>query len=129
MIAPLIPAFALAAAMLAQQQPPAAPPAPSFRIAGIVVDQRSGTPLGKTRVMLAPTTARTEQRTYITAADGHFAFDNLPSGKYSLAADRRGYPGQAFDFHENYASAIVTGNGLDSEHLVFQLKPAGSIRG
>lgn len=46
-----------------------------------------------------------------------------------MVGERRGYPVQGFDFHENYATAIVTGDGLDSEHIVFRLKPAGSIRG
>src|SRR5207248_2995772 len=55
--------------------------------------------------------------------------DKLQAGKYSILAERHGYPSQGYDSHEQYGTAIVTGAGQDTEHLIFRLKPAASIIG
>ena len=117
------------AAALAQTQEPSTPSTSSYRIAGTIVDAISGAPLGKTRVLLAPTEDRTRIRTFITAPDGKFVFEDLSPAKYSLMAERHGFPTQIFDMHENYGTAIVAGEGQDTEHLAFRLKPAASIEG
>lgn len=108
-----------------------AQPARSYRIAGTVVDIRTGKPLGKTRVVLI--TSGTDQKPVasdIISASGRFSFDGIPAGKYMLNGQRVGYPGQGFEQHEIYVTGIVVAApGQDSEHLVFKLKPAASISG
>jgi hypothetical protein len=65
----------------------------------------------------------------ITGGDGRFAFAGLSRGKYSLMAAAHGFMLQYFERHGNYATAIVAGPDLDSEHLVFRLQPDASVEG
>ena len=105
------------------------PAAVSFRISGFVLDSTSGQPVAGAQVVIAPVVERGSIKRALSAADGAFTFDGLSKGKYSLGAEHRGYPGQGYDQHEGYATAIAVGPGLDSEHIVFRLRPAGGIRG
>jgi hypothetical protein len=65
----------------------------------------------------------------ITSADGRYLFQGLTAGKYSLEGQRKGYIRAAYDSHDQYSTAIVTGADFDTEHLVLRLAPAGSISG
>jgi hypothetical protein len=101
-----------------------------YRIAGALTDSVSGKPVdGATMELSTTTAARQIVQTTKTNADGQFALDPMPAGKYSLVAMRRGYPSEAFDEHEEFSSAIVTGEGQDTEHIPFLLDPGGVIRG
>ena len=53
----------------------------------------------------------------------------LTAGKYTLEASRRGYITAAYDEHEGFSTAIVTGEGLTSDGLMFRLSPRAVIRG
>jgi hypothetical protein len=61
--------------------------------------------------------------------DGTFAFPRLAAGKYSLQGAKRGYPIHGYEQHDSYWSAIVTGAGIDTEHLVLRLVPDAYISG
>jgi len=111
----------------AQKMPTA--PASGFRIAGTVVDRLAAQPLANTTVVLAPINERRDEITFRTGPDGRFLFSNLPPGKYSLGAKRRGYTLQGFEQHEFFSTATAVGPDIDSEHLVFRLRPDSSIRG
>ena len=100
-----------------------------FRIAGTVVSKIDGHPLDHAAVALADVKNRKNVYAMITAEDGRFHFEGLAIGKYSLSGQRKGYINAAYDSHEQYTTAIVTGAGLDSEHLVLRLAPAGLIAG
>ncbi len=65
----------------------------------------------------------------MTGNDGAFEFNGLAPGKYSLEAARRGFITSAFEAHENFSTAIVTGGEPDSEHLVFRLTPQAVLTG
>ena len=66
----------------------------------------------------------------LTQKDGHFAFERLAPGKYQLYGERFGYARQGFDEHPGgYLSAIVIGDGIDSENLTFRLQPGATISG
>jgi hypothetical protein len=104
-----------------------------YRIAGVVVNSLTGQPVTAASVAIARTTPQGTNRevsqAVTTGADGRFAFEGLPGGKYSLMAAARGFLLQFFEHHDAYATAIAVGPDLDSEHLVFRLEPDASIEG
>jgi Carboxypeptidase regulatory-like domain len=125
----------LAAGLSAQSDQAAhAPPVPQGnRIAGVVVNWTTGQPMAGASVAIAAvTTQGTEReisRSVITGSDGRFAFAGLGRGKYSLMAAAHGFMLQGFGRHSMYATAIVVGPDMDSEHLTFRLQPDASIEG
>jgi hypothetical protein len=101
----------------------------AYRIAGKVVSSTTGTPLGRAKVTIADVQNRERTASVITGDDGLFAFANLPAGKYSLTAGRRGFVESSYMQHANYSTAIATGAEADSEHLVFRLTPQAVMTG
>ena len=99
------------------------------RIAGIIVSRIDGHPLARARVSLQSTKDRQNVQSVITEDDGKFAFSGLAPGKYALEGAKRGYIEAGYDQHEGYSTAIVTGAGLDTEHLILKLAPDGVIAG
>jgi hypothetical protein len=122
-------ALCLAATSSAQTSPTAPAPSDSYRIFGVVVDMLSNQPIAGARVMISPVAERGSVRTAKTSSNGSFLFDRLSRGKYSLGAESHGYPIQGYDQHEAYATAIAVGPNLDSEHIIFRLRPGGAIHG
>src|SRR4051812_10842919 len=100
-----------------------------FRIGGTVVSKSDGHPLDRAAVSVADVNNRKNPQVVITTEDGKFVFQGLAAGKYSLTGARKGYISGAYDSHEQYSTAIVTGAGLDTEHLMLRLTPAGFIAG
>jgi protocatechuate 3,4-dioxygenase beta subunit len=119
--------------------PPASPPAPAtpppLRIAGRVIDAITGQPLARASVTIDPSNSPNTPnppdsgRVGTTDEQGSFAFDGVSAGKYVLSASHRGYIAQAYQQHENFMTAIVVGPGLESENLIFGLRPGASISG
>ncbi len=103
--------------------------AQTCRVAGIVVNDANGAPLGRTRVSLAEVQDRRKAESVITEADGRFEFRNVPAGKFSLEGARRDFMITTYQWHEGFSTAIVTGAGLGTENLVLRLIPLGSIAG
>ena len=101
----------------------------NFRIAGTVVDARSGAPVTTAEVMIAGTNGRGMQRGAATDARGRFGFDHVVPGKYILSARAKGYPQQTLQQHENFSTAVAVGMDLDSENIVFRLVPSASLEG
>jgi len=122
-------ALALLWALTAWSQGAAPPAASGFRIAGRVVNSATGEPVAR-----ASLAAHSEEDSRIVAAavsdaDGQFSIDNLPAGRYPLTASRRGFRTAFYDEHEEFNSAIVTGEGQETEHLEFALVPAAVLHG
>ncbi|HEY5175101.1 MAG TPA: carboxypeptidase-like regulatory domain-containing protein [Terriglobales bacterium] len=115
------------------QQPVHAPSVqPGYRIAGVLVNWVTGQPVAGASVAIAPTAQGSDReifRSVTTGSDGRFSFAGLSRGKYSLMAAAHGFMLQGFERHGNYATAIVAGPDLDSEHLVFRLQPDASVEG
>jgi hypothetical protein len=112
-------------------QTPANPRAAGkYTISGVVINAATGQPLDRADVTLN-TTGQGEGLVAetVTGEDGRFAFEHLAATKYSLRATRRGYIGAAYDEHEGYSTAIVTGEGLASDGLTFPLSPRAVIKG
>jgi Carboxypeptidase regulatory-like domain len=103
--------------------------AQTYRVAGTAVNDADGAPLGRTRVSLAEVQDRRKAESIITEADGRFEFRNVPAGKFSLEGARRNFMRTAYQWHEGFSTAIVTGAGVDTENLVLRLIPLGSISG
>lgn len=125
-----ITAFGLGASLCVESQTSNATcAAASCRIAGILVSASDGHPLSGGRVILANVKDRRASKSVITKEDGGFSFAGLDAGKYSLGALRRGFVPGGFDQHGLFSTAIVTGAGLDTEHLLFRLTPQSYIAG
>lgn len=103
------------------------PPGP-YRIAGTVVNAKGGNMLARARVTIADAKHRESTRSVVTRDDGRFSFQ-VPSGKYSLDGLRRGFIEASYNQHEQFSTAIVTGVGLDTEHLALRLAPNAVLTG
>ena len=100
-----------------------------YQIAGTIVSKSDGHPLEHAVVAVIDVKNRKNLQVMITSADGRFLFQGLTAGKYSLEGRRKGYIDAAYDSHEQYSTAIVTGADFDTEHLILRLPPAGLIAG
>jgi len=115
---------------LRAQAPSAAQPAPStYTVSGTVVSATTGTPLAQTRVTLTDTNNSRNVASLLTGEDGRFAFRRLGPGKYSLQGSRRGYLTSGYQQHEQFWSALVTGEKLETQNLVLRLMPAAVLSG
>jgi Carboxypeptidase regulatory-like domain len=103
--------------------------AQGFKIAGTVVNAVTGAPLERATVSIASTVARNQRIAMVTAASGHFEFNSVPAGKYSLQGARQGYLASSYEQHEQYSTAIVTGPQFVTDELVLRLMPMGLIMG
>jgi len=100
-----------------------------FRVAGTIVSAQEGHPLSRARVSLQEVRNRQNQIFMITGDDGHFEFRNLPAGKYALNGAKRGYISAAYEQHEQFSTAIVTGAGVDTENLMLRLVRTAVLTG
>ena len=115
---------------LRAQVPSAGQQAPStYTISGTVVSATTGTPLAQTRVTLTDTNNSRNVASLLTGEDGRFAFRRLGPGKYSLQGSRRGYLTSGYQQHEQFWSALVTGEKLETQNLVLRLMPAAVLSG
>jgi len=101
----------------------------SFRIAGNVVNSITGAPLAKARISLMDTANRANILFVITGDDGHFEFYSLKRGKYSLEGAKRGFIRAAYEQHEQFSTAIVTGADFNTENLTLRLTPLAFVSG
>jgi len=103
--------------------------ADAYRIAGTVVSKTDGHLLANARVTISDTKNLQKVEFVITSEDGKYEFKGLPPGKYSLTGRKRGFIPSAYDAHEQFSTAIVTGAGLDTEHLELKLAPDAVVAG
>ncbi len=100
-----------------------------YSITGVVVNATTGQPLDHVDVSLRLPQQSALAAETTTTEDGHFVFAHLAAGKYSLEAARRGYITAAYDEHDGFSTAIVTGEGQTTSGLTFRLSPQGVIGG
>jgi hypothetical protein len=116
-----------------QSQTPAVPEgsraSQTYKIAGTVVSAMTGAPLSQARISIAETGERGKLVSMITSEDGHFEFPQLKAGKYSLQGAKRGFISSAYEQHEQFSTAIVTGQEFSTENLVLRLTPMALITG
>src|SRR5215469_3652008 len=101
-----------------------------FLVKGKVVNAVSGHPLAGAQVWIgsADDFDATQLR-MLSTDDGGFAFTVSEAGKYLMLGEARGFRRQGFEQHGMYVSAVVVGLGVDSENMVFRLRPDGRILG
>ena len=101
----------------------------AYRIAGTVVNATTGAPVAGATV--AVLTVEDSQRVAAVQSDGdgRFAIGGLPAAKYELTASKRGYATAAYEEHDEFSSAVVTGAGQETGNLVFRLTPSAVLRG
>ena len=116
---------AISAAQAAKTEPLAIGP---YRIAGTVVSSKGGSVLARVRVQIMDARNPQSQRSLVTANDGRFEF-RVIAGKFTLQGAKRGYITSSYNQHEQFSTAIVTGAGLDTEHLVLRLPPVAVLAG
>jgi hypothetical protein len=121
----------VSAAVHAQTAPAVrtAPAAQGYRVAGTVVNATTGEPVRGAAVALLTVENSEVVASTESGDDGQFSLDSLSAAKYQLTASKRGYSTGFYNQHFEYNSAIVTGPGQDTEHLVFKLSPAAVIYG
>lgn len=103
---------------------------PHHEISGIVVSAKSGEPLANTSITAVQSSTRKAVAETLTDATGRFRISDVPDGKYDLVASRKGYVTSSFQQHDGgISTAIVTGDGLTSTGLLFQLEPEARIYG
>ncbi len=65
----------------------------------------------------------------ITDETGHFVMKNVSAGKYTLFAERKGYPRQSLDKHAGFSTAVVVGAGKEAKNILFRIMPDSQIAG
>jgi hypothetical protein len=103
-------------------------PAGPWRIAGTVVNAKGGGPLARTRVTIMDAKNRQNTQFIITADDGRFEF-HVPAGKFALQGSKRGFITAAYNQHDQFSTAIVTGAGIATEDLTLRLSPNAVLTG
>jgi hypothetical protein len=101
-----------------------------FRVSGRVVNAVNGHRLAGAEIWFgkAENFEATQQK-LLTGDDGAFAFAVPEPGKYLLGGQANGYRRQGFEQHGMYVSAIVVGAGLNTENVVFRLRPDARVLG
>ncbi|HEX3469644.1 MAG TPA: carboxypeptidase-like regulatory domain-containing protein, partial [Silvibacterium sp.] len=127
LIAPVLFAVLMSHALVQAQAAPQV--TGKYTISGVVVSAATGQPLDRADVTLQTPNQGTVVAAITTSEDGRFVFEHLAAAKYSLEASRRGYIAAAYDEHEGFSTAIVTGEGLASDGLTFRLSPRAVIKG
>jgi hypothetical protein len=106
----------------------AAIPSRPYRIAGMVLNAKTGSALSHATVTVSDATKREIEQMFVTGDDGHFEF-HVPAGKFSLRGARRGFTAGYYDQHEEFWTGIVTGADLGTEDLALRLAPDAVLTG
>jgi hypothetical protein len=94
-----------------------------------VVNSTTGEPVRRATVAVLADADSHLVESVQSDAEGRFVLDRLPAGKYPLTASKRGYRQSFYDEHDEYNSAIVTGEGQDTGNLMFKLTPNAVLYG
>lgn len=101
----------------------------SYRVAGTVVNALTGEPVSGAVVALLTVEDSTTFAATESSADGRFDIENLPGAKFQLTASKHGYSTSFYNEHDNFNSAIVTGEGQNTAGLIFKLAPEAVLSG
>jgi len=123
--------------VLAQEKTVAA--ASGFSVTGVVVNATTGAPVPRCTLTLRPDgNVRTPGRRFRNAdtaptaetdEHGRFTIDAASAGAWSLFATARGYVGELYQQHQQFASAVVLSLEHPTYELMFRLKPFATVGG
>ena len=101
-----------------------------YRVSGKVVNAINGHALAGAEVWFgkAEDFEATQQK-LLTGDDGAFKFMVADPGKYLLGGQANGFRRQGLEQHGMYVSAIVVGPSLNTENVVFRLRPDARVLG
>ena len=108
---------------------PALPQPATYRITGTVVNAATGEPVRRATVAAISSSDQQAVASVETGSDGQFALEGLAAAKYDLVAFRRGFLLSLYDQHELFNTAIVTGEGQQTEGLILRMTPVASLHG
>jgi hypothetical protein len=100
-----------------------------YRIAGVLVNAGTSAPVPRANIEVLTEEDSHAVASCITDSEGRFALEHLAAAKYQLTASKRGFRTAAYDEHDEFSSAIVTGPDQDTTHLKFRLMPKAVLRG
>jgi protocatechuate 3,4-dioxygenase beta subunit len=101
----------------------------SQTVSGRVVDARDQHPLAHATVTLRQNRSPDQAVTTATDSEGSFRFEAVPPGRYNLFAAAPRHLPASYLQHEQFSTAIVTGEGLPTEKLTLQLSAMARIEG
>src|SRR5260370_39568352 len=93
------------------------------------VSRIRGTQCGKAGFSVFDTANPGDVMWKITSENGRFEFDSLKPGKFSLQGAKRGFIRAAYEQHEQFSSAIVSGAEFDTDYLVLRLTTLALLGG
>jgi hypothetical protein len=108
---------------------PALSQATLYRITGTVVNAATGEPVSRATVAALSASDHQAVASVESGNDGQFALENLAAAKYDLVAFRRGFLLSLYDQHELFNTAIVTGEGQQTDGLILRMTPVASLHG
>ncbi len=98
-----------------------------YRVTGMVVSAADGRPLARANIFLTDTKDAKNKQATASSDTGHFEFDRVAKGKYSLVGVKRGFITQAYNQHEQFSTAIVTGADVPTDELLLRLPPEAVV--
>jgi uncharacterized protein (DUF2141 family) len=94
------------------------------------MDAVTGSPLANSSISLEIENDNSQVAALNTNDNGAFQFLHLPAGRYILSASHRGYLTSDYEGHDDFTTALVTGEGQDCcGNLQMRLTPGGVISG
>lgn len=101
-----------------------------YRIAGTVVSDGDGHPLQRATVEILTAEGRKAVQTVSSDEYGHFEFTGVAAGNFVLQGHTAGYLNTTYQEHEaGFNTGIITGAGVDTEHLELRLRPQAELTG
>jgi hypothetical protein len=101
----------------------------SYSVRGRVVDAVDGHPIPNAEIYFSVSGKETGQQALLSGSDGAFRATGLPSGKYRVTAERKGYVIQSYGNHEGYFIGIAVGPGITEPEVTLKLQAEGAIVG
>lgn len=100
-------------------------------ISGTIVRQDTGEPLGRATVTLTSEQDSRPLQSVASGPDGKYSFDDVPAGRYRIAATRNGYVRAEYGDREGNGcgAAVTLAQGQRLENVRVGMMAAGAIAG
>ena len=101
-------------------------------IEGQATNSLTGEAVRKCKITLRRLDAKAESTSYATTdAEGRFAFDNLPPGRFRLSAEKTGFAPQEFGarVYGRPGTVLALDRGMQLKGLALRITPQGAVSG